>query len=1153
MAITNRDRVGKTLDLLSDALKVFVVRELKAVHGERWRYAASDTLRDHHFTEDGTDLVLDTQALFLIMWDQWKTVFQRTLGHSERNYVSELRDVRNKWAHQHPFSTDDAYRTLDTAERLLNAISAAEQAAEVRKMKHDLLRLSQEEQARNVVRKAAASAVNSATSLDLPAWRDIVTPHPDVASGDYQNAEFAADLGQAHRDEGPDEYRDPRAFFRRTYLTYGLSQLLTGALKRLNGLGGDPVVELQTNFGGGKTHSLLALYHLFSNIPAVDLPGLEPVLEAANCQPMPARRAVLVGHALSPATPRPTPDGCVVNTLWGELAWQLLGRDGYELVASADQSGISPGTDVLRQLFERAAPCLVLIDEWVVYARQLYKKDEALPGGSFDANLSFAQSLTEAAKVAPRTLVVITIPASDDRRDGEYDSRTEIEIGGQGGREATIRLTQIVGRIESPWRPADRDESFEIVRRRLFDTILDYPKRDAVAKTFAQLYQDNRQEFPRDCHEAEYERRLKAAYPIHPELFDRLFTDWSGIGKFQRTRGVLRLMAAIIHELWAQQDRSPLIMPANLPLDVPEVQSLFIQYLEDNWVPIIEKDVDGDQALSLRIDNGNPNFGRIAAARRVARTIFFGSVPTLNSTNKGIEIDHIKLGCALPGQNVAIYGDVLRRLTGESTYLYQSETRYWYATQQSVTRLAQERAAQYSDETIYDEIIKEYLRAGEQAKSDFAKVYICINSGDEIEDRDHPVAHSARLVIMKPQHTHSKGDTNSQAQQEATAMLNQRGNVPRSNRNTLVFLAPDRNNIEDLKQTARLHKAWKSIVGEREELNLDAFQHKQAAKKVEETHKTILLRLPQVYVWLLVPEQADGRTQSDQVAEIRLQPQWDKDSSVASANYVGQLATDASYILRKKEMLVLDMAGWILRQQYLDRIPLWSRNSNHVLIKDLLDAFAKYMYLPRLKHSSVLLNAIRTGLQSLTWEQETFAYADGWDEARQRYINLRAGQLISITESGLLVKPDVAIAQMLAERLAQEEAEQRRSQLSTTLYPHKEQASPVVVERNGTLTHANTHSAVTVDEPPHIPKAGEPEYHRFHGSVQLEALRVARHAGEIMDEVIKHLVGLNGADVQVTLEIQAKFPESVPDHIVRTVTENYRVLRFDNSTGFEED
>src|SRR5262249_48967895 len=157
--------------------------------------------------------------------------------HSERNYVSELRDVRNKWAHQSPFSTDDAHRALDTAERLLNAISATEQASEVRKMRLDLTRLSQDEQARQVIRRTASGPLTSATSVELPAWRDVVTPHPDVASGNYQNAEFAADLGQVHNnnEECAEEYREPLPFFRRTYLTYGLSQLLAGALRRLNG------------------------------------------------------------------------------------------------------------------------------------------------------------------------------------------------------------------------------------------------------------------------------------------------------------------------------------------------------------------------------------------------------------------------------------------------------------------------------------------------------------------------------------------------------------------------------------------------------------------------------------------------------------------------------------------------------------------------------------------------------------------------------------------------------------------------------------------------------------------------------------------------------------------------------------------------------
>src|SRR5262249_29115381 len=147
--------------------------------------------------------------------------------------------------------------------RLLVAISAPE-ATEVYKQKQELLRVRFEEQARRETKKAAVAPIEGQPVAGLRPWREIITPHPDVASGRYQQAEFAADLGQVHRGEGSDEYRNPQSFFQRTFLTEGLKHLLVGAAKRLTNVAGDPVVELQTNFGGGKTHSMLALYHLFS-------------------------------------------------------------------------------------------------------------------------------------------------------------------------------------------------------------------------------------------------------------------------------------------------------------------------------------------------------------------------------------------------------------------------------------------------------------------------------------------------------------------------------------------------------------------------------------------------------------------------------------------------------------------------------------------------------------------------------------------------------------------------------------------------------------------------------------------------------------------------------------------------------------------------
>src|SRR6266567_3486128 len=777
MAISNAERIGKALDLLNQGLFPFMKRELKASYGDTWFEQASANLREYQMPGKGDgDEHWDTQALLSVMWDQWNVVFRNVLGQAERSLVSEMREVRNKWAHQEPFSTDDAYRALDSVQRLLTAVSAADQASEVERQKQELLRIRFEEQARKEVRKAAVAPIEGQPAVGLRPWREVVTPHPDVASGLYQQAEFAADLAQVARGEGTDEYRHPREFFQRTYLTEGLRHLLTNALLRLETNAGDPVVELRTNFGGGKTHSMLALYHLVSGVPVSDLSGIEPVLQKAGVSwPPRAQRAVLVGTALSPGQAHTKPDGTVVRTLWGDLAWQLLGKDGYDLVAEADRQGVSPGSDVLRQIFAAASPCLILIDEWVAYMRQLYGVS-GLPAGSFDANLSFAQALTEAAKAAPKTLLVASIPASD------------IEIGGEGGQEAVVRLRNTFGRLESMWRPASAEEGFEIVRRRLFQPIneqRDFTARDAVARAFTDLYR-------------------------------------SQPHRFQRTRGVLRLMAAVIHVLWERQDSSLLILPASVPIDDSLVQYELTRYLEDPWTPIIERDVDGPYSLPLRLDREHPNLGRYSATRRVARTIYMGSAPTLHTANRGIEEQRIKLGCVQPGESVATFGDALRRLTEQANHFYVQDKRYWYSTQPSVTRLAQDRAARL-DRDVVLALIEQRLRAEQNTRGSFARIHVCpASSGEVTDERD------ARLVILRPEYVHTAKDVTSSARAEATAIIEQRGASPRYYANTLVFLAADRTRLEELDQAARQYLAWKDIENNQEILNLDAFQRNQA-------------------------------------------------------------------------------------------------------------------------------------------------------------------------------------------------------------------------------------------------------------------------------------------------------------------------------------
>ena len=1106
MAITNHERVGKALGLLRDGLGSFVVREFTRTYKDRAENEARRFIVDDRINTAKPLVDWDVAGLLKLMWEAWRDVFGKTLGHAERSLVSEIREARNGWAHQESFSGDDTYRALDSVHRLLLAVSAS-QSDDVEKMKNELLRVRFDEQLRTEKRKTTGTLFESQAATPQKPWREVVSPHRDVATGRYQQAEFAADLWQVYLGEGGDEYRHPVEFFRRTYLTESLRRMLVGAVQRINSQGGDPVVQLQTNFGGGKTHSMLALFHLFSGIAPNELPGIDEILKEAGVATVPkANRAVLVGNKISPGNPSTKPDGTVVRTLWGELAWQLGGRKAFERVKADDERATNPG-DTLRELFNEYGPSLILVDEWVAYARQLHDQGD-LPAGNFETQFSFAQALTESAKLAKNCLLVISLPASDTS-GSPHAPVDDVEVGGQRGREALDRLRNVVGRVESSWRPASAEEGFEIVRRRLFEPIVNkeqFVARDAVAREFFDLYRTQHQEFPPECRDADYEKRLKAAYPIHPEIFDRLYTDWSTLVKFQRTRGVLRLMAAVIHSLWEKGDRNPLIMPANIPIDDPRVQFELTRYLSDNWPPIIEKDVDGPNSLPQSIDGEIPGLGRYAACRRVARTIYLGSAPVDSAANRGLEDRRVKLGCVMPGESPAVFGDALRRLSGAATYLYQDGTRYWYSTQPTVTKLAEDRADQLKREPdkVKEELDRR-LRLDLRIMGDFCRVHPLPLTGQDVPDDLE-----CRLVVLGIDHPYSK-DASNAAEAAAKAILETRGNAPRLYRNTLVFLALDRTRWQDLDDAIRRYLAWQSIVAEKETLNLSPFQAKQAETQKAAADSTVTTRIPEAYQWLLVPGQSTPQAAVE----------W---QVVKLAGQEG-LAVRASKKLRSDESLIAGFAASRLRME-LDRIPLW--RGNHVPVRQLVEDFAQYLYLPRLKNAAVLLAAIGDGLVMLTWVQDSFAYADSYDEGAGRYRGLKGGQRCAVDEgdSGLLVKPAVAKVQLDAEAAPPPTPPGPGPQPPG---PGPEPPPPL---------------------PPDPPKPQQPK--RFHGSIVLDSTRVSRDAGKIAEEVVAHLVGLVGADVSVTLEIEAKIPDGAPDNVVRTVTENCRTLKF-KSQGFEKE
>lgn len=395
---------------------------------------------------------------------------------------------------------------------------------------------------------------------------------------------------------------------------------------------------------------------------------------------------------------------------------------------------------------------------------------------------------------------------------------------------------------------------------------------------------------------------------------------------------------------------------------------------------------------------------------------------------------------------------------------------------------------------------------------DFRRIHPCPQSGADVpDDMD------ARLVVLGIEHPYSKDSAN-KAQAAAIAILQQRGSGPRIFQNALVFLAVDQTRLQDLDESVRRYLAWSSVLDEKEGLNLDPHQVRQAETQLKAADGAVIARMPEAYQWLLVPVQATPQEQM----------QWQ------TFRLTGQdgLAVRASKKLRSEELFIPSLAGTRLRME-LDRVPLW--RGNHVSVSQLAEDFSRYVYLPRLRDPQVLSAAVQDGLGLLLWHQESFAYADGFDDATGRYRGLRCGQRMDVFHEpggGLVVRPEIALKQQEADIA---------TAIPVTSAGNTGGQPPV----SGFEASGPTDGAAAPAPPIAKPR-------RYYGTVPLDPTRVGRDAGRIADEVIAHLAGLIGSEVTVTLEIEAKVPIGVPDNVVRTVTENSRTLKF-KSHGFESD
>lgn len=1119
--MSNHEIIGQALAIMRVPLSEYILYQLHSipeykVNDAWWQMGVLDMIRDerdYNRLAPLTDYAerqdaMDVTICLNLMIGHWNNLFKYRLPISARSWVSEIRDARNAWAHFNgvDFTTKETARALDTMALLLGEIDPDAQE-EIQKLYRTIAYGSEQGSMASTSNGVDAGAGKKSLGVmkttpvaGLPCWRDVIEPHPDVAQGRYKNAEFAADLAQVARGEGAYEYRDPVEFFSRTYVTEGMKGLLVQALRRVTGKDGEPVIQLKTAFGGGKTHSMLALYHLLrGRAPAKKISNLQAVLDGAEIDKLPVCRvAVLVGTALDPTKARNYDNlrGSKVYTLWGEMAYQLAIEAGnprlFDIIKEADKRGVSPGSETLKNLFDACGPCVVLIDELVAYAKKLWKVD-GLPAGSFDNLITFIQEITEAARASKDSLVVASIPES------------EIEIGeeGSGGQQALAAIEHTFGRMEAIWKPVAANEGFEIVRRRLFLNCKDEAARDSVCMEFSRMYQENAADFPSETKEVDYYQRMRSCYPIHPEIFDRLYEDWATIERFQKTRGVLRLMAAVVHNLWMNQDGGLLIMPGSISLDVSNIRDELTRHVGDNWNAIVDHEVDGKSSIPYLKDQEISRFGKLMAARRVARTVMLGSAPSTRSDSiRGLETSRIRLGAVQPGENIATFNDALNTLQSSLTYLYSnpSNDRFWFDTRPTLRKTVEDRASQRSNEEVEMEI--ERRLKGIRKERPFSRLHICPETSMDVSDEQ-----DVGLVILKYRQTYKSNAPSDLAIQAAESILNTRGTSPRIYRNMLAFLAPDQNMMSALREEVKRFLAWKSIREDSVDLNLDAAQNRETENNLNRSNQTVDARILETYCHLLVPyidREVDLKTVVWDVISIR--------------GGTDSIVTKAARKMQQNEQLITQWAPALLNMQ-LDNL-LW-QDRNEINVGDLWKLLCTYCYLPRLASFEVLQNTIQAGINS----EDYFAYADG--VANGRYTALKYNQYVGFVDrSGYLVKQIAALKQKAAEK---------------TVSPQ-----PALPGDDGENKPVGTDIPLPSNPKPEFapqPQPSKPTYCHFELMTTLDSTRIVKNVGNLMDEVINHLMQVDGSNVEIKLMVEATMPNGTPVTTVRTVTENCKTLK----------
>lgn len=654
------------------------------------------------------------------------------------------------------------------------------------------------------------------------------------------------------------------------------------------------------------------------------------------------------------------------------------------------------------------------------------------------------------------------------------------------------------------------------------------------------MYRANPKAFPSDVTGTDYEKRIRASYPLHPELLDLLYEDWSSLETFQRTRGVLTLVSNIIHELWTSNDTSPLILPGNVPLDADSVNSNLTQYLHDPWKPIIDTDVAGSNSTPAVIDEERPALGQRHLTQRIARTIFMGSAPRANAQNPYVGEQNVRLGTEMPGDADGNFGIALSMLGQRSTYFFNEGARYRYSLQPSITKTARDYAERLREEpeTVYNEITRRLKSEGAGGRrGSFRRVCVTPEVSDGIPDVD-----DATLVIMHPRHTVDRNSLRNQGASETAQWIRnaieRRGTAQRTNRNMVVFLVADKDTLEMAEDSARQYLGWKQVADREKQLNLTHQQLDQANDRKEEIDRTLGDRIRNAYQWCVYPMQDDPAS-AYALGSLRV-----PDSGT------GSMAERTGAFLIRNDMLVENYSGDNIGYEIVPNVS--SAFHDGVLSAGELWGFiTRFPYMPRMADHEVFDHAIEDVPNHPMEESNRFALASGRDPETGVFRNLiipgvtEPSMTIQATDSTLLVDWDVAVA-------AHERDLQLQDAARTSVVDHVA-ADLVSPDRHPDSADTGTTPGSSASDGNPI-AAGPVKVwkKRYYASVELDSENFNRQLAQLNEAILDQL-RMGRARISMILDIQAENPDGFDDGIMNVIGENARSLGNVKESGFEED